>query len=211
MAACTIKTPWKEPALCHDQENLNWDEALSSAMNVFWEHGYEETSLPQLLKGMSLSRGSLYKAFTDKRTLFFDVLKKYENEAVLPAVELLQNPDMGDGAVRIQTVFNSVLDAVKNGDQRGCLLCTAAAGSAPHDKEIADEVQRLMEQMSVGFNVAVNNTSAFSDRDNEFKLNVASVLLTQYVGLRVLARSGSPVATLQQGIAGIIQFVENSN
>lgn len=43
-------------------------------MQVFWTHGYEGAPLRDLLDGMGLTRGSLYKAFTDKKTLFPHVL-----------------------------------------------------------------------------------------------------------------------------------------
>ena len=57
------------------------DVALSGAMDVFWEHGYEGASRPYLLIGMHLTRGSLYKAFNDKKSLFLTVLNRYEDSS----------------------------------------------------------------------------------------------------------------------------------
>ena len=57
------------------------DVALSGAMDVFWEHGYEGASRPYLLIGMHLTLGSLYKAFNDKKSLFLTVLNRYEDSA----------------------------------------------------------------------------------------------------------------------------------
>ena len=57
------------------------DVALSGAMDVFWEHGYEGASQPYLLIGMHLTRGSLYKSFNDKKSLFLTVLNRYEDSA----------------------------------------------------------------------------------------------------------------------------------
>ena len=54
------------------------DVALSGAMDVFWEHGYEGASRPYLLIGTHLTRGSLYKSFNDK-SLFLTVLNRYED------------------------------------------------------------------------------------------------------------------------------------
>ncbi|WP_246642224.1 TetR family transcriptional regulator [Rhizobium laguerreae] len=36
-------------------------------MDVFWRRGFHDASLPDLLDGMEISRGSFYKAFVDKR------------------------------------------------------------------------------------------------------------------------------------------------
>ncbi len=179
------------------------DTAVAAAMDVFWTYGYEETSLPQLLEGMSLSRGSLYKAFADKRSLFFAVLKRYETDAVSPAVSLLTDSGISDGAERIEILFGMILEAVRNGDQRGCLLCTAAAGSAPYDNEIAEVVHRLLAQMEKGFEVAVEHAPQFSGQDAKSRSEIAHLLLTQYVGLRVLARSRAPEDVLEKALASI--------
>ena len=70
------------------------EDALEKAMHVFWEHGYEGASLPDLLDGMGLTRGSLYKAFTDKKTLFMQVLERYERQAVQAGVAMLNDPSV---------------------------------------------------------------------------------------------------------------------
>ena len=53
------------------------DEAIKSAMGVFWSFGYHATSLPELLDATNLSRGSLYAAFGDKHGLFLRALDRY--------------------------------------------------------------------------------------------------------------------------------------
>ena len=55
--------------------------ALNGAMNEFWTKGYDGASLPDLLEGMGITRGSLYKAFTDKKTLFLPTLRIRQQRA----------------------------------------------------------------------------------------------------------------------------------
>ena len=50
------------------------DDALRDASEVFRAHGYHGTSVQDLTEGTGLARGSLYKAFRDKRTLFLAAL-----------------------------------------------------------------------------------------------------------------------------------------
>lgn len=186
------------------------DTALASAMDVFWANGYEETSLPQLLEGMSLSRGSLYKAFIDKRSLFMAVLKKYDEDVVLPAVSLLNNAEISDGTERIELLFGGVLDIVKGGDYRGCLLCTAAAGTAPNDDEISVEVHRMLEQMRSGFDVAIQQSSVFANSDRDVKVDMVNLLLTQYVGFRILARSRASITMLEGVFTSVKRILQRS-
>ena len=46
------------------------DKALDRAMGVFWQKGYEGASLQDLLHAMEIARGSLYKAFEDKHSIY---------------------------------------------------------------------------------------------------------------------------------------------
>ncbi len=55
------------------------EEALEAAMKAFWEHGYEATSLADLMQAMSLQKGSIYKAFGDKYALFLNAVERYIN------------------------------------------------------------------------------------------------------------------------------------
>ena len=53
------------------------DAAVDDAIEVFRAHGYHGTSVQDLSEGTGLARGSLYKAFHDKRTLFLAALDHY--------------------------------------------------------------------------------------------------------------------------------------
>lgn len=47
-------------------------------MHLFWEHGYEQTSIADLTQELGISGPSLYAAFGDKRTLFMEAVARYE-------------------------------------------------------------------------------------------------------------------------------------
>ncbi len=51
--------------------------ALEQAKEVFWQYGYQNTSLAQLTSAMAMNPPSLYAAFGDKETLFIEVLDWY--------------------------------------------------------------------------------------------------------------------------------------
>lgn len=180
------------------------NQAVSGAMDVFWEHGYEGASLPDLLSGMGITRGSLYKAFGDKKTLFLTVMEYYEQQAVLPAVTLLKNERISDGRERIETLFASIVGDVRAGDQRGCLLCSAAAGPAAEDVEIAEAVRDLLGKMQKGFVVAIDHSKTGPARNETAKNELANLFVTQYVGLRTLARSKAPLVNLEHSVSSLL-------
>ncbi|TFW28715.1 TetR/AcrR family transcriptional regulator [Duganella callida] len=53
------------------------DTALDKAMKVFWEKGYEGSSLPELTEAMGMNRPSLYAVFGNKENLFRLALERY--------------------------------------------------------------------------------------------------------------------------------------
>lgn len=55
-------------------------EALEKAIRAFWAHGYEATSMQDLLDCTGVNRGSLYATYGDKRTLFLAALRMYDNK-----------------------------------------------------------------------------------------------------------------------------------
>lgn len=186
------------------------DDVIEKAMQVFWQHGYEEASLPDLLGGMGLTRGSLYKAFKDKKNLFLLVLNRYELEAVEAAVALLTGGDIPDGRDRILQMFRGLVAKVAEGDHRGCLLCTAAAGSAANDPEIAEAVQGGLTKMQSGFAQALADAPSLAALPDAQRLRLADTLLTQYIGLRMIARSQLPLGVLDHAVQGVEEVLNGT-
>lgn len=182
------------------------DSALKDALNVFWEHGYDAASLRELLAGMGLTRGSLYKAFVDKKSLFLRVLNRYEAEAVQSAVTHLTTGPT-DGVVRIKTLFASVIETAQAGDRRGCLLCSAAAGPAAVDEDIAEIVHLQLGVMQQAFEDALAQSQAWENVDSEERGEAACLLLSQYVGVRVLVRSNAPIAEIQKCVNALLRIM----
>jgi AcrR family transcriptional regulator len=52
-------------------------EALSQAMHLFWEHGYEGTSFDQLIQAMGISASSFYNAFGSKEQLYTEATNAF--------------------------------------------------------------------------------------------------------------------------------------
>ncbi|OXM82650.1 TetR/AcrR family transcriptional regulator [Paenibacillus rigui] len=53
------------------------EKALESAMEVFWQKGYEGASLTDLTEAMNINRSSFYSTFVNKEQLFNKVLELY--------------------------------------------------------------------------------------------------------------------------------------
>ena len=183
--------------------SFDTDEALEKAMHVFWEHGYEGASLPDLLDGMGLTRGSLYKAFTDKKSLFLQVLQRYEQQAVQAGVAMLSDPAVPNGAERIMAMFQGSYQNVINGDARGCLLCTAAAGPSSYDDDIAKVVSDGLGALRDGIYTALGASPKHAVLNPAERGALADMIIAQYVGLRTMARARIDHDTLRNIVRSV--------
>ena len=79
------------------EKSFDEEAAIENAMRVFWEKGYEATSIANLIESTGINRGSLYNAFGGKRQLFTLSLLKYDTEtrrAFIAQLEALDNPKL---------------------------------------------------------------------------------------------------------------------
>ncbi|WP_085909570.1 TetR/AcrR family transcriptional regulator [Kiloniella majae] len=166
-------------------------DALGKAMQVFWSKGYEGAGISDLLEAMKIARGSLYKAFGDKKGLFLAALKQYETSCIEPGLQLLNDKNIPNGAHRIQALLETVVAVVEDdNDRRGCFLCNTAVDQAPHDPEISKICQDMMGKMVQGFYCALKDADEHKDLDEETLQKKAMGLNIAYNGLRVMVKAG---------------------
>ena len=95
------------------------EEALASALRVFWTKGYEGASLTDLTEAMGITRPSLYAAFGNKEALFRKALDLYEREKLAYVGEALNAPTSREVAERL---LQGALEMQTSECQpRGCL------------------------------------------------------------------------------------------
>ncbi len=172
-------------------------------MKVFWEKGYEAASLPDLLLGMGLTRGSFYKAFKDKRSVYLAALRFYGDQVVSAAIRVLEADKPASGYERIKRLFASQIALMRTPDaRRGCFLCKAAVDRAPHDPEIERTVLMIIGRIEEAFGRAAIADLPGKQLANARAFRKAGVpLAAAYIGLQVLRNAGSSAET----IAGIAQ------
>ncbi len=106
---------------------FNTEQALDAAMAVFWELGYEATSIEDLTKCTGLSRSSLYSAFGSKEELFLKVIDRYLAGSRAGFFEALGQDDLHKALEDALTVLKCRL--TDRTSKPGCLLVLAAENS----------------------------------------------------------------------------------
>ena len=63
------------------------DKVLDRAVDCFWQHGYEATSVRDLADRMGIGGASLYNAYGDKRALFITALARYADRSMRERID----------------------------------------------------------------------------------------------------------------------------
>src|SRR5919197_3165387 len=101
--------------------SFNRDEALEGAIAVFWEHGYDATSISLLTSALGIGAPSLYAAFGDKRALFLEALDRYmRTYGAFAARALAEEPNARDAVERL--LHQAAGAYTRPEHPRGCLL-----------------------------------------------------------------------------------------
>ncbi|PGL70702.1 TetR/AcrR family transcriptional regulator [Bacillus sp. AFS055030] len=113
------------------------DAVLLKAMRLFWEQGYEKTSMQDLVSHMGIHKGSMYDTFGDKQSLYFKSLERYIEFSQQTLIKELANTRSAKEA--IQVFFELSIDKQEE-LPTGCLIVNTAVELAKHDLEARDWV-----------------------------------------------------------------------
>ncbi|TYC52276.1 TetR/AcrR family transcriptional regulator [Rhodobacterales bacterium] len=168
------------------------EEAMDKAMRLFWDVGYEDASLSELLATMEITKGSFYKAFQDKHSIYLAALDRYDETVISETVRYLSDRNLGSGRTRILGLFGKVAElARRDGDRMGCLLCNALVDKAAEGGETEAKLQAMVLRLENGlFRALMERAGA----DEVLSRETARGLLSIYLGLRVLGRAGLSAA-----------------
>lgn len=113
------------------------EKALDQAMRVFWKHGYEGTSLPDLTKAMGINRPSMYAAFGNKETLFRKAVDRYVERT---GGFLRESLAESTARAVAEKLLRATVDSGCSSKIRGCFLVQGALACGDAAGAIRDEL-----------------------------------------------------------------------
>jgi TetR/AcrR family transcriptional regulator, transcriptional repressor for nem operon len=180
---------------------------LEAAMQHFWAQGYELTSVRDLANCMGITSASLYNAFGDKRSLYRRALDHYLDQSVYDRIARLERLPPVDA---VRAFFDEIIERSLSDKQRkGCLLVNSALEVAPHDVEFQKVVGRAMTLIEAFFRRCIaggQEEGTISAARPPAEL--AKVLLSVLLGIRVLARTRPQPAVLRGAANGVLALLK---
>jgi AcrR family transcriptional regulator len=174
------------------------DQALESAIRLFWSRGYEATSISDLTEAMDITPPSLYGAFGDKKRLFLEAVERYERETGCFARRALTSEPTVELAIR-----RLLLDAAKSftdpKNPKGCLVALGATNCAIESTDIFEALakRRRTAENAVRARIAAGQKAGELTDNADVDALTGMVTATLY-GLAIKARDGAPRARLRR-------------
>jgi AcrR family transcriptional regulator len=174
------------------------EAVLRKAMGVFWERGYEGTSLTDLARAMGIASASIYACFRDKESLFRETVMLYGTIAGAPPRRALHEKRTARAA--IEAMLRATADSIAGPDTpRGCMLILAAPTGAIENRKVRAFLAGLRHDM---FN-AIRDRIARGIADGDVAMSppgldaIARYYTTIVQGLSVQARDGASRTELE--------------
>ncbi|MGM0878124.1 MAG: TetR/AcrR family transcriptional regulator [Bacillota bacterium] len=162
-------------------------EALRKAMELFWQQGYEKTSMNDLVNHMGVHRRSIYDTFGDKRTLFMSALTHYEEVIMMKMKKKIESE------LPVKQVIREVFEMViypNNNQPIGCFSVNAAVELSLLDQEVTTKITEMFTKTETLFYELLKHGQEQGEISKRHDIKgLSHYLHNALVGIRVLVKT----------------------
>jgi TetR/AcrR family transcriptional regulator, copper-responsive repressor len=186
------------------QPTFDRDEALDTALDLFWRHGYDGVSIADLTGAMGIAAASLYHAFGSKADLYREVLRRYGTSGSISLEEIANAPSSFEAVRRM--LDGGIAAVTAPGKPLGCMVSSGMLMTSAENAGLAAELKairtasrkalerRIARDVKAGVLPAATNAAA-----------LARFFATVLQGLSVQALDGATAAELRAVAAAALR------
>ncbi|MBN2222016.1 MAG: TetR/AcrR family transcriptional regulator [Vallitaleaceae bacterium] len=183
------------------------NDVLQKAMELFWEQGYEKTSMSDLVEHMGIHRKSIYDTFGDKHSLFLKAVDRYSE---FSTAAFKAEADRAETAYQaMQNIFDYIIEGYED-KHIGCLFVNAATEFGSWDHEILMKVEEAFAQAEAFITEIIKK----GQKSGEFSSKYSDELLGEIIhnallGMRVLVRTSASKEKLRNISTFFLEILSN--
>lgn len=179
------------------------EAVLDRAVQVFWEHGYEATSIDDLARELGISRPAIYRTWGSKDGLYQAALARYR-ERQSGQRSFLEGLDEEPAQVRRlmrDRLVEVVEVALERPSSSGCLVVDAICERGHADEATLEQARAALRELEDGLAAAIREgVVAGRLHDTRDPRALARLLVVVVVGLRVVGQARPERRVLQDAV-----------
>lgn len=174
------------------------DDVLDRAMRLFWERGYEATSVSELTEAMGITPPTLYTFFGDKKHLFLEAVDRYQTGPGCFGMKALTEEPTAESSMR-RLLHDAVASYSSPKGPKGCLVVLGAINCAAESTDVFNAVadKRRAAESAVRSRITAAQTAGELSEDVDVDALTGQMIATLY-GLAIKARDGASRASLNR-------------
>ncbi|GAB3484055.1 TetR/AcrR family transcriptional regulator [Azotobacter salinestris] len=188
------------------------DAAITQAMHLFWEHGYDATSLTQLKAsiGGGISAPSFYAAFGSKQALFTEVMDRYLATHGRVTESLFDESLPPRQAIEL-AIRRSARMQCEPGHPRGCLVALGLMSACSEESKIISQPLAKARALNrAGMVACIERAVASGELPSTVVPEALAAVFDSFLlGLSPLARDGVPHAMLDAAVTLAMSIWDN--
>ena len=183
------------------------EHAVEQAMHLFWQHGYDATSLAQLKAGLGggISAPSFYAAFGSKEALFDECVKRYL-ATYAQVTECLWDENLPPRLAVETALRQSARMQCDNAHPKGCMVTLGVMSApSPENARVAQGLTQSRLRTRAGLVACVERAMRTGQLPGTVNPTVMATVFDSFLqGVSILARDNVPHATLDAAISQLL-------
>lgn len=181
--------------------------ALEQALHLFWQQGYESTSLNQLKAAIAggISAPSFYAAFGSKEALFQECVARYLS-TYATVTEGLWNEKLAPRQAVEAMLRNSARMQCECGHPKGCMVALGVMSApSPGFAAVTAPLKLSRERTRAGIASCIERAIRQGELRGDAEVPALTTVFDSFlVGLSTLARDGVGLETMESAISRVM-------
>jgi len=181
-------------------------EVVRKTMHLFWEKGYESTSVQDIVKETGLKPGSLYNIFGNKEGIFETVLELYSTQSLKTVKETLQATD--DYKKNIKNFLNEiVITTIANEKTNGCLLVKTLLVVSHKDAKIQKKIVAFFDEVEQLLKEILEKAKA-EEKTSVDPTSFSKFIISNVYGSHVYYKASKDEKALRENVALVLELLK---
>jgi len=166
------------------------NDVLQTAIELFWEKGYFDSSVDEVVRRTGVAKYGIYGTFGSKHELFMKALKQYASDRHRDIQSPIRKTDASLPEIRL--FFKSAVKLMTQDDtRRGCLIVNTGVELGLRDAEIKDFVSDFFQETKKVLERCITNAVELGQIEVLSNIPaLAKYLITEFRTALMLAGSG---------------------